>query len=424
MCPSPQLREIQVKSRSIADAMRCLDRNSRMPDFVDTPCDFGAAVRDQYVVCIGNGSVGLSVADRMARIGVGRLLLVDPARLKPTSILTHPCWPEDLGRPKAVVAGERAKAVSPDTQVFVFDGAFEEIPVHVLAGASFLLLASDNLRCEASVSQRALHLDIPVIQGSVYGPMLSAQVRSLASSGGGDGPCLCCAFGEREWKDLDRGTRFSCAGPDASVAAAAEHTRIPTASLAYLCSTAADFVCGEHTRRTLGIGDATESRLVEYCSYTHSTTLTPLVRRADCPLDHTRLRLEPRAGDLGQSAPRELLREAGYEGANLRRVTMAVEGRSYSSVAFCGCDAHPTLGHFLPTGTAAGACPHCGAPRSPHPLHTHEEVPMSAMTGQLDRTLESLGAPAPTSVRVRGERGAVLFHRRFPEASSQPGAQS
>jgi len=424
MNPSPQMQEIYSKSSSFADAMQHLNRNARMPKFFDAECDFGAAVRGQYGVIIGSGSVGLSVSDNLARIGLGRLLVVDPARLKPTSILTHPCWPNDLGRPKAVVAGERAKAVSPDTQVFALVGAVEDLPIHVLAEASCLFLASDNLRCEASVSQRALHLGIPVLQGSVYGPTLSAQVRSIASSEDGDGPCLCCAFGEREWKDLDRGTRFSCAGPDVSPGAAAEHTRIPTASLSYLCGTSANLLCMEYTRRILGIGNAEESRLVEYCGYTHRTTVTPLARRADCPLDHTRLRLEPRAGDLGQSAPIELLREAGYEGANLRRVTLTVEGRSYSNLAFCGCDAHPTLGHFLPTGTAAGACPRCGDPRGPHPLHTHEEVPMQALADRLDRTLESLGAPAPTSVRVRGERGAVLFHRRFPEADSHAGAQS
>jgi hypothetical protein len=273
------------------------------------------------------------------------------------------------------------------------------------------------------VSQRALHLGIPVLQGSVYGPTLSAQVRSIASSAGGDGPCLCCAFGEREWEDLDRGTRFSCSGPDTSPGAAAEHTRIPTASLAHLCSTAANLVCAEHTRRTLGIGDAEESRLVEYCGYTHRTTVTRLARRPDCPLDHTPLRLEPHARDLGQSAPRELLREAGYEGANLRRVTLTVEGLCFTSLAFCGCDPHPTLGHFLPSGAMAGVCPHCGQPRRPHPMHTHEEVPMKALEGRLDRTLESLGAPTPTSVRVRGEGGAVLFHRRFAHAGRRPGAQ-
>jgi molybdopterin/thiamine biosynthesis adenylyltransferase len=413
------MREIHAKPSRATDTMRRLDRNARMPEFVDVECDFGAAMRGQYVAQIGCGSVALPVSDNLARIGVGRLLVVDPARLKPTSVLTHPCWPDDLGRPKAIVAGERAKAVSPDTQVFVFDGAFEELPTHVLAEASYLLLASDNLRCEASVSQSALHLGIPVLQGSVYGPTLSAQVRSIASSDGGDGPCLCCSFGEREWEDLDRGTRFSCTGADASRGAAAEHTRIPTASLAHLCSTAGNLLCTEHTRRTLDLGDAEESRLIEYCGYTHRTTVTPLRRNPKCTMDHARYRLEPRARDLGRNTPRELLRQAGYEGADPCRVTMTVEGFCFATLALCGCNVHPTLGRFVPAGSTAGACLHCGWPRRPHPIHTYKEVPMQAMAGGFDRTLEWLGALAPTSARVRGESGSVLFHRRFAQGGDQ-----
>jgi molybdopterin/thiamine biosynthesis adenylyltransferase len=403
--------------------MRRLDHSSRMPRFLDVQRDFGAAMREQFLVVIGGGSVGMAIADVPARIGVGRLLVVDPARLKPTSVLTHPCRPDDLGRSKAIVAAERAKAVSPESQVFAFDGGFEELPTYVLAEATHLLLASDNLRCEASVSQRALHLGIPVIQGSVYGPTLSAQLRSMVSLERGEGPCLCCDFGQREWEDLDRGTLFSCTGVDTPHGAAVEHSPIPTESVPHLCGIAANLVCTELTRRVLGIGDPSESRLVEYCGYTHRTTVTPLQRRAECAMDHTRLRMEPRTRDLGKSAPREFLREAGLEGADPCRVTLTVEGRCFTSLAVCNCDEHLSLGRFFPTGRTAGACPRCGEPQWPHPLHSYEEVPMKALASQLERNLESLGAREPTSVRIRGERSAVLFHRRFVTAGVQDGRQ-
>jgi hypothetical protein len=343
-------------------------------------------------------------------------LLIDPARFKATSVLTHPCLPQDLDRSKAIVAGERAKALAPETRVFAFEGSFEELATHLLAGMSYLLLASDNLRCEASVSQASLHFGVPVLQGSLFGRTLTAQVRSIVSGDDGEGPCLCCAFGAREWEDLDRGTVFSCTGPHASAAAPAERSRIPTESLPHLCRITADLLCMELTRRVLEIGDGSESRHLEYCGYTHRTTVTPLRRRADCPLDHARLRLAPCERDLGESAPRELLREAGLEGWDPRRVTLTVEGRSFSSLAFCGCQTHPTLGRFFSTGSPAGACPHCGLERQMHPLYTHDEVPLSALAGQLDCSLASLGATAPGSVRLRGERGGVLFHRSFEEA--------
>jgi molybdopterin/thiamine biosynthesis adenylyltransferase len=347
--------------------------------------------------------------------------------LKPTSVLTHPCHPNHLGRSKAIVAAERAKAVSPGTRVFAFHGPFDALPANFLAGVHYLLLASDNLSCEASVAQYALHLGISVIQASVYGPTLTAQVRSFASAGAGAGACICCGYGRKEWEELDRGTVFSCSGSGtasgSAFGAAAEPSRAPTASLSYLCALAANLALMELTRRVLGIGDPGESRLVEYNGFTHRTTQTKLTRRDDCPLDHQQLRREPRAGDLGQSTPRALLREADYLEADPRRVTLAVEGRHFAILAVCGCDAHPPLGRFLAFGAPAGACDACGEERSPHPLHTHSAVPVAMLAGQLDRTLAQLGAPKPASVRVRGESGAVLFYRSFPDSVGPGGAE-
>jgi hypothetical protein len=380
-----------------------------MPDFLDVATDLRAALRALRVVVVGCGAVGLAVVDTLARLALDRMVVVDPALFKDVSVLTHPCLPEDLARPKAIVAAERAKQLSPDTQVLALEGCFEELPLGLLAGTSFLIVSSDNLRAEVSVSQRALHLGIPVLQGSVHGGTLTAQVRSIAVDGSGAGPCLACGFTQREWSDLDAGTVFSCSGTDSSSNAPAEHSPVPTESLPYLCRMAADLLSLEMTRRLLGIGDPQESREVSYTGYTHRTVVTPLRRSATCPLEHTRLELAPRKRSLGESAPRDLLREAGYDRSDLRRVTIAVEGWAFSSLAVCGCDAHAALGRFLPAGSAAGTCPSCRAQRWPHPLHTAQEIPVSALAGRLDCTLGSLGADAPTSVRLRGERGGVLF---------------
>jgi molybdopterin/thiamine biosynthesis adenylyltransferase len=418
-----RIRRIQAKPGDLTDAMRGLDRNARTPKILDVSADLGSAMRRLWLAIIGCGSVGLEEADVIARLGVDRLLLIDPARFKATSVLTHPCLPQDLGLPKALVAGERAKALAPETEVFAFEGCFEELPTHLLAGMSYLLLASDNLRCEASVSQAALHLGIPVLQGSVYGRTLSAQVRSIAIADGGEGPCLCCEFGAREWEELDRGTVFSCTGAEAAAAAPADRSPIPTESPPQLCRIAADMACMELSRRVLGIGDADESRLLDYSGFSHGTTVTPLRRRAECPLDHQTMQLAPRERDLGESAPRELVREAGYQDWDPRRVTLTVEDRSFSSLALCDCETHPSLGRFFSPGGAADACPRCGVLLRPHPIYTNDEVPISALAGQLDCTLESLGATAPGSVRLRGERGAVLFYRSFEQAVGEGGAR-
>jgi molybdopterin/thiamine biosynthesis adenylyltransferase len=423
MCLVSRLREIHAEPGAALDAMRRLDTNARMPELLDVRRGVGPVMRELDLGIVGNGSVGLHLADIAARNGVRSIRLVDPASIKLESLLTHPCAPGDLRRSKALLAAERAKAVSPRTRVFAFEGAFEELPAHFLAGVSFLLLASDNLRCEASVSQYALHFGIPVVQGSVYGRTLTAQVRSVTSAPAGRGPCLACGFGEREWEELDRGTIFSCTGVGAPSNAAAERSSVPTASLAHLCGLAAHLAFMDVTRLALGLGDPGESRLLEYCGYTHRTTVTPLARRDDCPLDHEQFRLEPRAQDLGGSTLRALLRTAGYLEADPLRVTVTVERHCFTSLAACKCDAPPRLGHFLEIGATAGVCPTCGLDRRPHPLHTFDEVPVALLAEQLDRPLAELGVPSPTSIRFRGEAGSVLFHRRFPDTDDAGGPQ-
>jgi molybdopterin/thiamine biosynthesis adenylyltransferase len=408
MTSTPLLREIYAVPG--LDVVRRLDRAARMPTLVDVPGDAGAALRKLDLVIVGTGSVGLRLSDLAARSGVRSLLLVDPARFKPESLLTHPCFPQDVGRPKAIVSGERARSLSPETRVLVFQGGFEELPTHVLAGASFVLLASDNLRAEVDVSQRALELGLPIIQASVYGPTLTAQVRAVASGERGEGPCLACGFNSHEWAALDRGTRFSCAG-DAGSRGSALRAGAPTASLPHLCGIAADLAFIELTRRAVGITDAGESRIVDYQGYTHKITSSPLVRRPECPLEHARSRLLPAASDLGATTPRAVLRDAGYGNVDPRRVTLGIEGHRYLTLVACRCDKHERIGCFVADGASAGTCARCGVERKPHPLHVHEAVPVKALERALDRTLSSLGAPGARTVRVRGDDGVVCFHR-------------
>ena len=177
-----RIREVRAYRGAGAKALRALDREARVPRLLDAPADVGARMRALRVLVIGLGSVGSYLADLLARSSVTSLLLVDRARYKAESVLTHPIHPRDFGRPKATVAGERAKAVCPSTSVHVYDGSVEELGLDAFIGASAVLLSSDNLACELEVSRRCSSLGVPLIQASVHGPTLVAQVRSLANA--------------------------------------------------------------------------------------------------------------------------------------------------------------------------------------------------------------------------------------------------
>jgi molybdopterin/thiamine biosynthesis adenylyltransferase len=402
-----------------------LNRAARMPRLIAGARSLAAALCELDLVLVGLGSIGLHFASHCARLGVRSLFLIDPARFKSESCLTHPLQPDELGRSKVEVAGAHAKAVSPQTRVFVCAEAFECLSLSALAGASAILLATDNLLAESRVSRAALQLGIPLLQAAVEGRTLTAQVRHLANAGE-QSPDLPCGYNREEWEQLDRGTRYSCAGTGTgsgsgsgsaaeSTTAPAEPTQVPTTSVPHLCALAANLAMMELTRRAVGAGDPLASTELSYCGFTQQITHTRLERRASCPADHTRMRLAPSTADLGELSVGELLRTAGCDSDALRSVSLHVEGRRFVALARCKCATPPRIDRFVADDDEARPCPSCGQRLLPHPLHVFDEVPLTALDGFRGRSLSSLGAPSPPAVRVRAERATTfLFRPQLP----------
>ena len=119
------------------------------------------------------------------------------------------------------------------------------------------------------------------------------------------------------------------------------------------------------------------------------------------------------------------MRAAGGAIADLRRVSLRIDGLQFASLAACGCTSHPRLSRFIPLGDGANAegdaspeparCPGCGQVAFPHPMHVFTDVPLSLLENELDVPLFALGAASASSVRVRTDVGATRFLRPFPE---------
>lgn len=402
------IRVIPVRPSPAGAVVANLDPGARTPRYLDVDVDAGAVLRDLDIVVVAAGSVGGRLVALAARSGVRSLLIVDPDTFSPESVLTHDIGPEDVGRQKASLAGERAKAISPRTRVVVFDGPFEDLPRDVLAGADFVLLSSDGLACEQAVSRACTRLGLRLLQASLHGSTLSAQVRSLANAADGDGPGLCCGYSRREWDELDRGTVFSCTGNGRAPTSVGP----PTMSPPQLCSIAADLAFMEVTRIALGIAPriaSTADVLLDYNGYTHATTTTALARNPHCPAEHSRWRIAPWPRPLSAATLRELLDAAGDA-----RGTLSVEGYVFARRALCACGLDSPLERFVPDGESAGECPACGAPCAPHPFDAHREAPAAMLALLADRTLAELGAAGPATVLARGVDGtAVLFSESF-----------
>ncbi len=202
---------LEIKPCSLEHGHATLDPAARLPKFVGGPVDAAPKLNALRVFIVGVGSVGGRIAIHLARLGIARLWLVDPKRFKPESMLTHDIESRDVGKSKALTTARRCKAISPATRVFAFDGVVEELPLDAFAGADLVVLATDNLAAEIEVGQRCVHAGKPLVQASVHGDTLTAQVRVFGNADG-QGPCPACGFGNVEWRMLNEQVRFSCDG--------------------------------------------------------------------------------------------------------------------------------------------------------------------------------------------------------------------
>jgi molybdopterin/thiamine biosynthesis adenylyltransferase len=379
-------------------------RGARLPAFHGLTGEAGPALDALSVAVVGAGSVGRNLALHLARLQVGELRVVDPGRYKPESLLTQPITAEDVGAAKAGNTARACRQLSPATRVWAFDGPAQALSPAALADVDVVLLATDNLAAEVEVGQRCLWLRRPLLQASVHGDTLVAQVRFLRNADGA-GPCLACAFGPAEWRHLNRETTFSCEGR-ANGRAAGRTVPPPTLSVSFLCSLAADLALTQLLRFALRLGAPLQDAVLEHCGYTHRTVLSPLKRNADCPCDHAGWERASAPRPLADCTARELARLAGLDGgAGAGGISLAVDDMPFVEWGACAaCGQGQRVGRFGP----AGRCADCGGPVEAQPFYTHRAAPAALLRPVLDRPLRELGAAAARAAVVRGAGRAVL----------------
>jgi molybdopterin/thiamine biosynthesis adenylyltransferase len=386
-------------------------RGARLPRLIAGPADIDAVLRGLKIGMIGVGSVGRVAAVHFARLQIGTLWLVDQGIYKPESLLTQPIAPSEAGRAKASSTGRVCKAISPETRVLACDGPIQNLDLAALQEADLVLLATDNLAAEADTAQRCLRLGRPLVQASVHGDTMTAQVRTFAHRDG-SGPCPVCGFGRAEWAHMHRETRFSCEG--AATAPSAPLTAVAaTMSFSFLCSLAADLAVAQVVRLVLGLGTGVEDTLLEYCAYRHRAVVSPLSRNPDCPVDHTAFRPFLASAPLAECTLRRLALEADStlptaEGG----LVYCVGGADFVEVAVCGCSRFHPVHKFLQEGADLGMCAGCGLARRPLPFHTHRWVSSASIEPLLDTPLAELGVPPPEWVVVRSRTEAFLVRGR------------
>ena len=145
---------------------------------------FGAAgqdvLRSSKVAVVGLGGVGSLVAEYLARLGVGNILLIDPDAIETSNLArvvgaTH--GDVETGQLKTQIAVRHAREMARDAELKAIAGDVAQRSVaELLRDCDFIFLAADSMRARLVVNALAHQYLVPAIQ-------MGAKIRRSAGGG-------------------------------------------------------------------------------------------------------------------------------------------------------------------------------------------------------------------------------------------------
>jgi molybdopterin/thiamine biosynthesis adenylyltransferase len=402
MVMTPRKPKKIKRIRGIPDAARSFD--ARLPEFVRGPGREEAArrLRNASVALAACGSVGLSIADTLPRLGIKSMLFSDPASFKAESLTTHPIInPAAICQNKARFAARHAVSINPAMEVHCFEGNLQEVALADLSCYDLLIAATDNVESEYQLGQVSRRLHIPMIRAAVEGTTLTGQVTIYGNSAV-DSPCPACLFGPAEFAAIDKGGwRFSCNGETSP-----QSGQAPTMSIPSLCGITAHLAVQQMVRLSLGLGRSVLDTMLDFSGYINQLNVSRILRCKDCPCDHRPFSRVFVPGKLAGMSIADLLSASGL--ADQIGLNIEIEGYAYAERAACACGQLPAAGRFV----SSEACPACRKSMG-QSFYLHRQVTpgMHGMNGY--KALGQLGASAARCAIVTSlQRGALVFSER------------
>ncbi|GAB4506174.1 MAG: HesA/MoeB/ThiF family protein [Anaerolineales bacterium] len=120
---------------------------------------------------VGLGGLGGWIVEGLARMGVGRLILIDGDRFAENNLNRQAlCWESTLGLSKADVAADRVRQLNPavETVAHAVWADAESLP-RLLAGSHVIVDALDTLPTRFLLQRVAQSLGVPMVHGAIAG---------------------------------------------------------------------------------------------------------------------------------------------------------------------------------------------------------------------------------------------------------------
>jgi molybdopterin/thiamine biosynthesis adenylyltransferase len=122
---------------------------------------------ETHVCVVGCGGIGSLIGQQLARLGIGKLTLVDPDYVERSNLPRLPGATEgDLGRPKVEVLQHVVIKANPAVETTTIDASIQEYPGWV-AEADLVMAGVDRVLPRAAVNQLSLDSETPYIDAGV-----------------------------------------------------------------------------------------------------------------------------------------------------------------------------------------------------------------------------------------------------------------
>lgn len=143
------------------------------------------------VAIIGAGGLGSPAALYLAAAGVGTIGIIDFDVVEASNLQRQVIHRTDrIGTSKVRSAAETMRSLNPDVTVIEHEGLLTAANVlSILDGYDVIIDATDNFRTRYLVSDASLHLETPVVHGSIF--RFDGQVTVFSPFAG---PCYRCLF--------------------------------------------------------------------------------------------------------------------------------------------------------------------------------------------------------------------------------------
>lgn len=173
-----------------------LDRYHRQMLLPEVGPEGQARLKAARVAVVGAGGLGVPVLQYLAAAGVGRLGVVEMDRVEVSNLHRQVLYTtEDIGKPKALVAQERLKALNPLVEVEAHPVRLTAAnALEILAGYDLLVDASDNFPTRYLMNDVAVLLNKPLVYGAIHRFEGQVAVFHAPTGEGLLGPCYRCLF--------------------------------------------------------------------------------------------------------------------------------------------------------------------------------------------------------------------------------------